>query len=200
MKKGFTLAETLVSMAVMGLIVAITLPMIYRTRPNNEMVMFQKAYYLTNRVVSEMINDETLYPDKEDDLLSGFANTDPAVFRGAEYEGERKFCEIFALKLNTDCDVNGNMTTSDGMYWTLPIGFFDEGSHVIRVDVNGRTDHPCEEQTRNEFFDDNDNSCTRPDRFVIIVNRNGRLSLPGGVVSSQYLSEKDKTRQYNEFQ
>ena len=72
-KKGFTLAEILGTMTLIGVVAAMTLPVIVQARPNKELIMFRKAYAETTRIVNDLINDEDLYPDAEE---SGLATTD----------------------------------------------------------------------------------------------------------------------------
>lgn len=60
-KKAFTMAEVLMVLAVLGIIAAILIPAIATLKPDQNRVMFKKAYYLTERLIAEIINDEELY-------------------------------------------------------------------------------------------------------------------------------------------
>ena len=60
-KKAFTMAEVLMVLAVLGIIAAILIPSIAAMKPDQNRVMFKKAYYLTERLISEIVNDEELY-------------------------------------------------------------------------------------------------------------------------------------------
>ena len=60
-KQGFTLGEIAITIAVVGFLAAMFLPMIKNAIPNQEQLMFKKAYYLTERSVSELVNDEDYY-------------------------------------------------------------------------------------------------------------------------------------------
>ena len=53
-KQGFTLGEIAITIAVVGFLAAMFLPMIKNAIPNQEQLMFKKAYYLTERSVSEL--------------------------------------------------------------------------------------------------------------------------------------------------
>ena len=63
-KKGFTLAELLIALGVVGILVAILMPVIFSIIPDQNEIMAKKAYYTVQSVVSEMINDGSCYPDQ----------------------------------------------------------------------------------------------------------------------------------------
>jgi|GEM_PF-982316 len=60
-KKAFTMAEVLMVLAVLGVIAAILIPSIASMKPDQNRVMFKKAYYQTERIIAEIVNDEELY-------------------------------------------------------------------------------------------------------------------------------------------
>ena len=98
-KFGFTMAEMMVALAVMSVIATMLIPAIMQVRPDKPKTLFKKAYYISERIVSELINDEDLYPTVDD--KEGFDNTDQVAIGGKTYEGNSKFCELFANKVNT---------------------------------------------------------------------------------------------------
>ena len=164
-KKGFTLAEILITLGIIGVVAALLFPAINNAQPNQEMVMLKKVYYNTTRIVSELINDEDFYPEREEDNQSGFSNTEIRDILGGEQEaryhgftlaGDSKFCALFAIKLNTTqggdpnnlcnarvaLNAGGNFETPDGVAWSMPVSNFHQGSDAqdseyIFVDVNG---------------------------------------------------------------
>ena len=64
MKKGFTLTELLIALGVIGILVAILVPVIFNLMPDQSVLMAKRAYYSIQTVVSDLINDEGCYPDK----------------------------------------------------------------------------------------------------------------------------------------
>ncbi|GEM_PF-1973030 len=80
MKKGFTLAETLITMAIIGIIMALSIPAVIQST-NDTKPLFKKAYNTVEQVVAELLNDVSLYPAGE------FSNN--------------TFCNCFFSKLNT---------------------------------------------------------------------------------------------------
>ena len=148
-KHGFTLAEVVITLGILGILATIALPMLNDSRPNQEMIMLKKVYYLTSRIVSELINDEDFYPDADKEEDSGFSHVTlmpaapEAKYHGREYSGDTKFCGLFAARMNlrdaapncTAQSVNsvfpagssprgGTFTTADNVVWLLPITNF----------------------------------------------------------------------------
>ncbi len=138
-KKAFTLAELMVCLLLISVLATILLPAIIQNKPNKNKVMFRKAYYIIERVVSELINDDDLYPTNEELNVSGFANTAEVTYAGETYSGQSKFCGLFFEKVNTttgtprctsagetpsavpaDDDNEGSFMTNDGVIWYMP--------------------------------------------------------------------------------
>jgi len=208
-RQGFTLAETLVTLAIISFVAAVAMPALFNTKPNQEMMMLKKVYYLTGRMVNELVNDEDFYPDDDEENKSGFShvNTIPeATYHGKEYKGDTKFCGLFAARMNVKGDVdcttkskftagaapgNGTFTTADGVVWILPISDFSRGGAAdakesIYVDVNGDRPGNCFPTDAN---------CKLPDRFEIKLDRWGKLYIEDEV-TRKYLSNTNVTKQY----
>ena len=62
---AFTLAEVMITLVVLGIMAAILMPVVKNLYPDKQMVMFRKAYYVAERMVYELVNDEDFYPSKE---------------------------------------------------------------------------------------------------------------------------------------
>lgn len=186
MKKGFTLAEMVVTLGIIGVLAVILMPMLRGVQPNEEMLKFKKAYYIAERVISELVNDEVLYPEPDAAGARQFlGNTEVVNYKGQPYQGITKFCGLFAAKLNrsseVDCSLkqfvtgtapSGNVTTSDSMVWILPRTSFLSANnpYTIQVDVNGDKGPNCFYSARR---------CARPDRFRIRVFQDGRVMVDG---------------------
>ena len=190
-KKGFTLSEVMVSFMVVGVIAAIIIPIVASRKPDAERLLFKKAYYITERIVNDMINDETLYP--EDSTKPGFSNTVAVTVNGKSYSGTEKFCKLFAAKVNTtgatDCTINstpasgesnlnsGNFTTTDGITWHIPLTDFSTATPLtITVDVNGTTEK-TNTSPNCKFV--SDSVCPKPDQFEISIEKDGKMSVSG---------------------
>lgn len=159
-KNGFTLAEMLITLGIVAFLAMVLLPILKQLKPNEEMLKFRKAYYLTERIVSELVNDDAFYPETDDpDQKPYLGNTESVTYKGDTYSGDTKFCELFASKINkssaVDCSSHSfsdrqsptsyTFKTADGMVWILPITSFssEEDSATIQVDVNGDKKDNC---------------------------------------------------------
>lgn len=63
MKKGFTLTELLIALAVLGLLIAILTPIIANLIPDQNALMAKRSYYAIQSLASDMLNNEACYPD-----------------------------------------------------------------------------------------------------------------------------------------
>ena len=95
-KRAFTLGEVLVTLMIVGVIAALIIPIIKNAQPDKQKLMFKKAYTNVERVVTELVNDDDLYPDVGDYM--GFDNTNAVTVNGISYSGNTKFCNLFAMK------------------------------------------------------------------------------------------------------
>ena len=87
-KRGFTLAELMIVLAILGVIAAILTPLIFNAAPDENKLRFRKAYYTIQRATDAVLNSDT-YPEGD---LSKVA--DPA----------KTFCYAFSDILNTMYD------------------------------------------------------------------------------------------------
>ena len=75
LSKAFTLTELLIALGVVAILCAILMPVINNLRPNQNILMAKRAYYTVQSIVSELINDNSCYPDKTisvSDMRVGF--------------------------------------------------------------------------------------------------------------------------------
>lgn len=183
-KRGFTLAEMTITLGLIGVLAVILLPVLKNSQPNEEMLKFKKAYYITERIVSELVNDDELYPEPDAVGAADYlGNTEAVTFHGQEFSGHDKFCKLFAEKVNTASAENascvatalfesgGSFATSDGIVWILPVTSFDEENtpYEIQIDTNGTKAPNC------SFAE----ACQNPDRFTIKVFQDGRVMVDG---------------------
>lgn len=61
-KKGFTLAEVMLTTIIMCTIAIVVMPVITASRPSNEKVLLKKAYNTTEQVIAELSGNERFYP------------------------------------------------------------------------------------------------------------------------------------------
>lgn len=203
---GFTLSEIMITLAILGVLAAILIPVINSNRPDRNKSLFRKAYYVAERMVYEIVNDDDLYPTKAGTV--GLDNTDEITYLNTEYGSNNsenaqksKFCQIFARKVNTisdsvNCtadnttfDKTPSFITTDGIAWYMPFSDFPQDeAQTIRVDINGETEPNC------TFSAD----CPNPDRFEIKLRADGKMFVEGEK-EKEYLNSINisKSKGYN---
>lgn len=148
-KKGFTLAETLIVIAIIGVLTIILIPLLTKDNPSKNKVIFKKAYNSLAQIVFNMINDDVNYPATRFDsnnIPRGF-NYTTATPNGNGTTN--KFCFYLSNQLNTvgnitcplatDPAAAGNIATvpiftmSDGSAWYIRLG----GNDADPPDANG---------------------------------------------------------------
>lgn len=190
-KDAFTMAETLITISLIGVLAALLIPAMRQFTPDRNKTLFKKAANTAERIVYEIYNDDEIYPRTGRDGVTqydGFDNTERVVFMGNDYghdtdaaKQKSKFCNIFVRKLSTksdaviNCTDSGSspggtpsVTTIDGIAWYLPIDNFSGNTYKrITVDVNGTSKGP------NCYV--GSPSCNDPDIFYINVNKFGNV-------------------------
>ena len=81
-KRGFTLAELLLTLGILGVLIVILIRATLTVQPNEEQVMLKKSYHELTRIVHELINDDDMYPELADESKEGqyFANNSKDVY------------------------------------------------------------------------------------------------------------------------
>ncbi|MDD3236629.1 MAG: type II secretion system protein [Candidatus Gastranaerophilales bacterium] len=137
MKKGFTLAEVLITLTIIGVVFSLLIPSLNNVKPDKEKLMYKKAIFTLQ---SALVLGS-------DEIISKAANSS-AYWADTEV-GTDEFCTIIAANLNTtgeiNCSITGdadtpNFITINGTKW-WGLGAFKfttiGETHDIYVDVNG---------------------------------------------------------------
>lgn len=128
MKKAFTLAEVLITLVVIGIVAAISIPVINNALPNADKKTYQKALYTIQGGVLQLMKEP-------ESTMSTDYLSDP------EYPNS-EFCSFLAEFINTTGGINCKSTSSynspnfvsiDGIrYWGL------EGKNFNETDEKGK--------------------------------------------------------------
>ena len=195
-KRAFTLGEVLVTLMIVGVIAALIIPIIKNAQPDKQKLMFKKAYTNVERIVTEMVNDDDLYPEVGDYV--GLDNTTDVKVNDTTYTGNTKFCNLFAMKVNIidDGAIHCPATPGGGGTYNTPsfvtahsVAYYLPSTNfaadaTITVDTNGDKDPNC-------FY--NATSCKKPDMFEIIVGADGKVSVDGDL-EKEYLKDTSVIR------
>lgn len=98
MKKGFTLSEVLVTLTVIGIVSALTIPVLNKANPDKDKITYQKAIYTLERAMDSTINDPKLKLTNK--------------YWADENLSETAFCDAISGALNTAGRVSCNETSS----------------------------------------------------------------------------------------
>ena len=201
-KLGFTLTEMLVALFVIGILAAVTTPVIRKVVPDQNKVMIKRVYSLTTNIVKSLINDSQIYSPMNDvgeRVYIGFDNFERVIVDGESYGGDNKYGKFTDLFLNSlsvnkpqtseNCTIsfkesslvtlnmNNNtcykVTTKDGVLWTfIEPNENSEYTAFIMADVNGLKRPNCSEGS---------NACaTRKDGFdqyIMGIRDDGKIKI-----------------------
>ena len=139
---ALTIGEFLISLAVIGALAVILIPIYKTAKPDTIDAKHKKATYTVERIVNELSTDTYLYGNNG--AYSGFNNITPVDHNGTSHGGLTKFCTLFASRINQkpgtalNCSPGHvSITSVEGIDWYLPITDFSDGPATITVDVNG---------------------------------------------------------------
>ena len=185
MKKfGFTLAEILLSMAIIGVVAAITAPTLTNMMPNKNKMLTLKYQKMITEINAELLNNRSLYENGKFDKDYDYAQTrdESLLFlnkNGKEYKylKENKYAYLFMKNLTKENDwqfsdltsnPGGDFTnkkvifkTADGIEWTINDTSGDGTPDSIGIDINGFEEGP------NKYSATNIKS---PDQFVFKID------------------------------
>ncbi len=200
--KAFTLTELLVALGVISILCAVLLPIIFNLMPNQNIIMAKRAYYAVQTAISDLMNDETCYPDRTYDVTNkrvgfddGFGNPNCLAWPGnisTEGDQKTKFITLFTDRIGATKETGATdeiYTTTDGIRWAIsnstlspsatdPVG----GSIDIVIDVNGENAPNCGHQgVAYTVLGGDDASCTNRengfDRFRVTINADGKVTI-----------------------
>lgn len=213
LKKGFTLQELLISLAVIGVVSAIALPSLMSIQPDKNKTMYIKAYNTLTTQTGEILSDPSLYwddgynSDGEAESVGLYSDAQPLI---APYNNDNncqsgnKFPAILSHKVNlngtptyTSAPSGGtsiaNFRTTDGIDWhfeTKEVAMNIPGGLGYQTDLTINlkpTDHsgnnPCSYSA----------NCLKPNQFKFRIDNDGGIR-PADALGMAYLQNPTDTR------
>ena len=188
-KKGFTLAEVLITLGIIGVVSAMVTPMLGSITPNKEKMQVIKAYKTLNDITQEFLHDPSLFFDPEEGLAEMQKPINPKYNTDNTYSGNLKMCRLLAEYMNPvsknfqpSGSVKAQWITPDFISWKCAFG--NSGGYpiaVVTIDLieDGGKDCPYS------------SSCTKPDQFKFKIGKFGKIE---GVdeLTKVYIETKDR--------
>ena len=194
-RRGFTLAEVLITLAIIGVVAAAMAPTIGNLIPDKNKAQVIKIYKTIADINESLLNNPSLYYSGGTDC-QGLKCTqqplDSPYNMDSKYSGNTKYPYLLASHLQTTDDPVTNVTgikftTVDGIVWY--VWYYPTGRAQIKIDLNG-------DEKPNKVYSTN---CDKPDSFMFNLDADGKLQ-PGDALTDAYLKNpvklNDKKKDY----
>lgn len=193
-KLGYTLAEVLITMTVIGIVAALTIPMVNKFKPDVNKTKFLKTFDSLQQVIHTAASSHKLFAltdsngfvYKEDPLL----NMDEVIYEGQTCNSSEKLCSIVAYSMGVTGYVCGEMNleapdfvTPDGTQFFFQLETVPYYKTTIIFDINGASAPNCTYS----------NTCREPDRYRVLVGANGH-TIPSDPMGQLYLQTRLSTK------
>ena len=167
-RKGFTLAEVLVSLGIIGVVAAMVSPTMNKIIPNKEKVMVIKAYKALNETTKMILDEPGFYLNGGTLGLSDTEKPYIPEFNDNIYKGDDKFCNLLMDNMHTYSKTRstngvGSWVTADFMSWNCS---YTSGTAVVKVDLDEDNSKNCSYAS----------TCKNPDTFEFNVAQDGTIT------------------------
>ena len=199
-KLGFTLTEILITMSIVGIVAAISLPALNRAIPDSNKAKVLKAYNTITNINQKLLNDPRLYPGEADcDVhVNGFRCVgvpiewrnlvteryhnnalDGAITNNA-FRNMRKYINLFAMNLEiSNIPISRNLFANS----TNAANFFTEDGlqwfFLTEPHLGATISYTITIDTKTTDDDCTYDTCTSPekaDRFRFLVDQFGQVT------------------------
>lgn len=127
--KAFTLTESLIMIAIVGVIATITMVSLAGLKPNKDKMLLQKAYKATMSAVAELTNDPVAYPP-----LKSAMNQDVVFSLNKQKTFAQLMCLTDKTRMNADGMIYNEATTNCDHLYTSPY------TKLCKMKVDGTED------------------------------------------------------------
>lgn len=196
-RKGFTLAEVLIALLVVGIVAALVTPTISKIMPNREKILVIKAYKTLHETTSMLLTEPSFYLNGTTKGLEDKKECADPDFQGAPYSDNNKFCNLLMKNMNNFSENRAtsgkaDWVTADFMAWTCQYKSSNNTASII-VDINAEEKPNCSYNASN---------CKLPDQYLFTVETDGNI-VANDKLTKVYLNSlerlNDKKADYNEL-
>lgn len=219
MKKfGYTLAEILIAITIIGIMTAVTLPLINNTKPDKTKVMYLKTYDSLVEILNNVTYNSQIFaistrsgtqtydiskcPLFDTEARTILGNNDEEILE--TQAGNDKLCSVVAASFGvepndescsdnvpyTDANflTNLSFTNNYGMQFKFIVAGINVALGIYNTGIYIDTDG---DNGNNCIY--NANTCQRPDRFIFLVSPTGHL-VPADEMGRAYLQTRTNLR------
>ncbi len=188
LKKGFTLQELLITMGIVGVVAALTIPALVNMMPDRNKTMYMKAYNTLVNETADIISDSSLFWDTgfNADGFQTFGLYSSGRPQVAPYSSDEhcqnatKFPAILSHRLNIKGEpsyeeATTTFTTNDGIDWsfeTSDVPIAGGGGRGYRIDVTINLDPSDNNASHNCLYSAD---CTKPNQFKFEIDNDGGI-------------------------
>lgn len=211
MKKGYTLAEVLICVAIIGVLAAILVPLANKFKPDATKAMYVKTYDALVNMTRDISSNAAYYPMLSADGKYNYQKAPlfnlQEVSIGKDTSGNElkyggnaaKFCQLLALSIESTLDAAPNCSVSPVSYseasFNTPSFTTSRGvEFVVGTDTDGTTTYKTDiyvdvngKNGNNCLYDSS--KCKHPDRFKFLVSADGHV-IPADPIGIEYLKTR----------
>ena len=207
-KRGFTLQELLITIAIIGIVAAICAPAIVGIIPDRNKATYVKVYNILANMTEEILNDPSLYwttyNNQGEPNCAGMAcdraPTVPPYNVDNDFSTQSKFPMILSTHLNLAGEVENSpgdvsFTTLDGVLWQFNVRLGVDnnvpGNGVfltdLTINIEPNRNNNCSYSAE----------CTNPNEFLFEIDNDGRIQAADalGIVYLQNPTDLNSARE-----
>lgn len=215
-KKAFTLAETLITLLIIGIISALMLPAVNKAKPDEVKVKYLRTYSALEKTILSLINNPKIYPIVDNDNNRDHMRTPLSNLSAVNYDeihiqadDASKLCQLLAhsfnapnnqcrnqnaIQFNNSQDSpNWSFRTADGIQ--MFVSDYDSQNNRAQIvfDINGAQGNNC-------IYDSNNaNACPNPDRFSVYILSDGTIQAEDGAGITYLEQRRNWLKNLNPF-
>ena len=194
-KKAYTLAEVLLTLAIIGVLATVTIPLVGHIKPDKNKMLYHKAYNTLAANVHKIAKDISLY-DKHMTGNGNIYNVSRYPLYNMEkpsnpkYSGNQGYSKLGNIikDLMQGEGTYKEFKTKNGMIWRIDDTYVYENQGDIisytrvEVDVDGKDNGPNHYYEPNKFTG-------KPDTFVFYITASGEI-IPGDLCGQLYMKQR----------